>query len=49
MTGSDSNKIFWLILFLTDGWLSGLEIAYVDAIPAEFPPSDDFRPPQVGS
>jgi hypothetical protein len=45
--GSDSTKIFWLILFLRDGWLSSLEIAYIDAIPAEFPPSEDFQPPQV--
>jgi hypothetical protein len=46
---SDSTKIFWLILFLRDGWLSSLEIAYIDAMPAEFPPSEDFRSPQVGS
>jgi hypothetical protein len=44
----DSDRgLFWLILFLRGGWLSSLEIAYIDTIPPEFPPSDHFHTPEV--
>lgn len=43
----DSGPPLWLILFLDDGWLSMLEIAYVDQVPTEFPLSDCFQAPQV--
>jgi len=44
---NDPDRIFWLFLFLDHGWLSSIEIAYLDVIPAEFPPLRDFLPPEV--
>ena len=40
---------FWLNLFLDDGWLSMLEIAYIDGIPSTFPRSGEFLLPRLGS
>jgi hypothetical protein len=37
-----------LLLFLKEGWLSSLEIAWYDEnLPSEFPPLDAFAPPQL--
>ncbi len=43
---SDAGRMFWLDLWITsDGWLSGLEVSYVDHAPGEFPPLDMFAAP----
>jgi hypothetical protein len=48
-TSREGLDPLWLILFLDDGWLSSLEIAYIDDIPSEFPPSDEFVPSHLRS
>jgi hypothetical protein len=44
---ADARATFFLDLFLENGWLSSLEISYLDTIPSEFPPASAFRPPTV--
>ena|SRR6185503_11799899 len=36
-----------LLVFLDDGWLSLLEIWWIDRPPPEFPPATAFHPPEV--
>ena len=36
-----------LLLFLDAGWLSSLEIWWIDVIPAEFPPPSSFEEPRL--
>jgi len=38
--------VFGLLLFLDEGWLSQLEIWWIDAPPPEFPPVTAFGPPR---
>jgi hypothetical protein len=50
----DPQKVFELLLWVTDGWLSGVEIVdYVDRhgdeSPDEIPPPEDWQEPTVRS
>ena len=43
----DPNEYFGLLLFLDEGWLSFLEIWWIQKPPAEFPPPSSFERPRV--
>jgi hypothetical protein len=36
-----------LVVFNDEGWLSSLEIWWIDQPPPEFPPPEDFQPPTL--
>jgi hypothetical protein len=41
----EGEPVFGLVVFLDEGWLSGLEISYFDQLPLEFPPATAFDSP----
>jgi hypothetical protein len=43
----DSREVGGLLVFLDEGWLSLLEVWWMEAPPAEFPPATAFHPPEV--
>ncbi len=43
----DKNEVYFLSLFIRRGWLSLLDISYIDVVPEEFPPIDIWDPPQI--
>ena len=43
----EPNEAFGLLLFLDEGWLSLLEIWWIQKPPAEFPPPSAFTLPRV--
>ena len=44
---ADPNETYGLLLFLDGGWLSLLEIWWIENPPNEFPPASAFDPPRV--
>ena len=43
----DKREVGGLLVFLDEGWLSLLEVWWMEAPPAEFPPATAFHPPEV--
>jgi hypothetical protein len=41
------SEYYGLLVFLDDGWLSLLEISWIEEPPPEFPPAAAFDPPRV--
>jgi hypothetical protein len=41
------DEHYGLLVFLDDGWLSLLEIWWIEKPPLEFPPATAFHPPRV--
>lgn len=45
-----SDETIWLLLFVQDGWLEMLELAWItDDPPEAFPPVESFAPPTTRS
>jgi hypothetical protein len=44
---ADTNQTFGLLVFLDEGWLSQLEIWWIDEPPVEFPDVTMFAPPRL--
>jgi len=44
--GNELNTYF-LMVWLDKGWLSSLEVAYIEHLPTEFPPLELFEPPKI--
>jgi hypothetical protein len=45
--GTEPAQTLWLIAFVREGWLTSLELAYLDTIPRAFPPVDTFAAPTI--
>lgn len=44
---ADPDEAYGLLLFLDEGWLSLLEIWWIQKPPSQFPPAQAFDPPEV--
>ena len=45
----DPEETLWLLLWTEEGWISGIEIAWISAEPPRgLPSAEGFRPPTEG-